>query len=858
MVSLFYYASLRHWKAEKGKVLITVLGIALGIAVFVAIRVANQSVIESFRQSIDAVSGKADLQILGGDLGIDETLYPQLLAVPGVKNISPVIQGSAAVRNHPGEILMLMGIDIFSGSKIRKLSFKKRSQKKFGGFNFALNPEAVILTERFADKYGYKVGSEIELVMSNAVRSLTVYGLMKMEGPAKAMGGNVAVMDIAFAQEYFHRLGRLDRIDVVVKPDPGNPDYKPVAEVKKRLRKIFPANIEVVRPERKNSQVDKMIGSYQLNLSAMSLIALLVGIALVNNTLSSAVAGRRTQIGILRSLGATRRQIFYLFLAEAAVLGVIGSGLGILLGHLLSYSAVGAISRTVSALYAKTRVAALVITPETVALGMAAGITASVVSSLYPARNASLTPQAETLRPGYYEITRKKQYKKYFLRGVFCLSLAYAACFVPPVRGIPLFGFISNLLIIVGVSLWIPPVTEAAGRWLTPVYIRLFKTEGIISGQNITHSLVRSSSAVAATMISLGMMLSVLIMVKSFRRTVVEWSDQNIKADFYAISGSRFAPGIHDTLPESLIGKLSRLPGVADVNGYRGIEVKIENRGHVYLSSKDLRLNRKYRRLKFLDGEEDEIFNQAIEQEGVLISESLAVKYRKARGDSLTVLTPEGDKKFTVAGVFYNYSYDRGMIALDRRYYLKYWHDHKINGLPIYLQAGANPERVKEAVLAAADEPLIIIDERTFKKEIMTTFDKTFAITYALELIAVVVSLLSIINALLISIKERRRELGILRALGFLRGQISRIVLLEASIIGFIGSALGIVLGLFMSLVLIYVINKQSFGWTIQFVFPSQAVLTATAGIFLTSLGAGWFPAKKAAGLEIAGAVHYE
>ncbi len=343
LFSLFRLFTLRELLSSRGRPLLTIFGIALGISVYLAIRLANSHALASFATTLDAVAGKATLQVSAGDLGFDEMLFLKVKGTPGVLHAAPVVQATALVKGKEGAALLVLGVDTFSEEFIREYDFNTAGERKLT-LSMLSEPDTIFITERMARGQGIKAGDRLVLLTDAKARPFRVRGLLRERGAALAFGGNLAVMDIAAAQEAFQRLGRLDRIDII--PAPG----VRLEVLQERLKAVLPPHLSVERPVRRNARVDEMLSSFRLNLSVLSFIALLVGLFLVYNTMSTAVVRRRREIGILRALGVTSREILLLFSLEAASLGLAGSALGVILGYLFARGALEAVSKTVSLL----------------------------------------------------------------------------------------------------------------------------------------------------------------------------------------------------------------------------------------------------------------------------------------------------------------------------------------------------------------------------------------------------------------------------------------------------------------------------------------------------------------------------
>ncbi len=385
---------------------ITVLGVALGVAVVLAIRLANGGVLDSFRVGLDHVAGKSRLQVSAGELGFDETLFPQIAQVPGVAKAVPLIQELTPVEGFPREVLLVLGVDILADSEVRE--YRGPSPELADPLQLLTEPDAILVPQRFARAHGLQVNGRIRLLTPRGVRPFTIRGLLADEGIARVMDGQVAVMDIAAAQEAFQKIGRLDRVEILLAPGAD------AGRVRVALKTVVPPEVGVERPEARNAQVEQMLGSFQLNLFVLSLVALFVGVFLVYNTMSVSVVRQRRQLSILRSLGVSRLQVLWLVLAEGAVIGLAGSALGIALGLALAQLTLGAISQTVSSLYAFVRPGRLSVDLPLMLQAALLGVATAIGSSLLPALDAlRATPCA-----GMSWATLERRHRPWTLAGV--------------------------------------------------------------------------------------------------------------------------------------------------------------------------------------------------------------------------------------------------------------------------------------------------------------------------------------------------------------------------------------------------------------------------------------------------------
>ncbi|MGH7432363.1 MAG: FtsX-like permease family protein [Candidatus Methylomirabilales bacterium] len=828
---------------------LTIFGIGIGVAAFAAIQLANRSVLASFHRTIDAVAGRSALTVTAGEVGFDETLLLTVRAAKGVQSAAPLVLNVAPVDGRPGEVLLVLGVDLLAEEAFRE--YLLAGQDEAVDLKILLQPETIFLSRPFATTHGLAVGDHITLLTGSRRRSFTIRGLLEPRGPARALEGHLALMDIATAQESFDRIGRLDRIDLVLEETAG------IDATATELAKVLPHHLTIERPEGRNQQVEKMLAAFRLNLNALSAISLVVAAFVIYNTLSLSVIQRRRQIGILRSLGVTGGEVAALFIGEALVLGGIGSLVGLGLGYLLAGQVLNTVSRTISHLYSFIRVTAVEFDPFTVLTAFGLGLSSSLLAALHPSLHAGRLTVREALDPGLAS-PHSRRPALLSLLGLLLLSGAYWASRQGAVGSTPLFGYVALVLLVLGGALLTPSAILGFSWAIRNLGQRVPGGTGLLLASHLSGYRGRHAVAVAAMMTALGMLIGLAIMIGSFRGTVEVWVQETIRADLVVTPASRFTKGVRAILPSELSDHVRAIAGIAAVDPFTGLKIAFRGR-ELLLAAGDFEVVAARGRLLFLRGDSSAILRGAKAQEGIIISETVALTHGIHSGDQVLLHTPNGPASFPVAGIFYDYTTDGGKIAMDRSLFRRHWGEQGINVLAVYLTSDADPdvmtERIKRAGEGAA---ILVMRNRDLKRRVLEIFDQTFAVTHALRIIAVIVAALGILNVLWASVLERQREIGILRSVGASRGQIFRVVLQEAGLLGLLAEILGVIIGLFLALVLIHVINKQSFGWSILFAFPPTILVTSAGLVLLTSLLAGFLPALYASRVNIADAVKYE
>ena len=849
-MSLFRWFILRQLRREPLRSGATVAGIAVGIAVVIAIRMANASSVLGFEAALDAVSGRTSLEITGAGIGVAEAELSRLEWLREYGLVSPVIDGDALLRpaggtNAEAEMVRVLGIDILRDRPFREYRLREGDhQREITTQEFLsllTDPRAVVLTQAFADRYQLSVGSAVELIVGDRRVELTVRGLLGDEGPAQVLDGNFALMDIAAAQLALDRLGRVDRVDVQLA------DGVMIAAAEEVIAVRLPPGLSVQRPERRGAQVEKMLAAFHFNLAALSYIALLVGLFLVYNTVSVSVIARRSEIGMLRTAGASRRTVLMMFLGEALSLATVGCALGAPLGWLLAQGAVWLTSSTISIFWVATAARVPPLDAGYVGLAFAVGVPLAIAAATVPALEAArLTPIAAVRSEA--ELALRAQLPRRYLIGATTLFVAggwFAAW--PPVSGLPVFGLIAALAVVFGAALLVPPVLYVLQRfkwrWL----------EAELARANLGGAIRRVAISVGALSVSLAMMVAIAIMIGSFRETVEYWVGQTLQADLFVAAARQSPVGDRATVSADVEDAIASHPAVVAIDGFRGLDVPY-NDSLVIVGSGRFDVLFEHGNLMFkrpADGRS--AMADASRRGAVAVSESFSLKFDTKVGDSIELPTSRGVTAFPVAAVYYDYSSDRGQVVMDHTTFTRYYDDRRPSGLTAYLVDGADPDRVREGILTrlGSGHAVFINTNASLRSQVLQVFDSTFSITYALEAIAIFVSMFGVASTLLTLALERRQQIAMLRLVGAGRRHLRRMIMIEATILGVVSLGIGLVVGFVLSLILIYVINVQSFGWTIQFHLPVLFLVQSSLLILAGTALAGLYPARLAGRFEL-------
>jgi putative ABC transport system permease protein len=866
---LFYRLLVRPLFREPVRTALTVLAIALGVAVVLAIDLAGAAAAGSFRSSMETLAGDNDLEVVSAG-GVPESAVGTLAQLPYALRISPRVEDYAVVPETK-QTFPLLGIDLiaesdaYAGAKSSTNLLADGGQDPQRTLRDFENPDSVYV----GASLGRKFGDRVDLLINDQVKTYTVRGVYP-----DAQGNEAAVvMDISAAQRALRRFGRVDRILIKVpdseatnsleqnsgSPNSQTADRPSMEDWQQRIKSALPPGLEV-RPQGTATNENRhMLQAFRWNLRLLSYISLVVGAFLIYNTVSVSVVRRRAEIGIVRALGASRRSVLAAFIGEAATFGIAGAAIGLPLGRLMASGAVKLLALTVDALYVSSRPGAIALTPAAFFEALVIGVGVAVASAYAPAREAARVSPVEAMARGRreYDVGVHK-FRDLGMAAVLTMAAAVASR-APAVAGKPILGYLSALLLIAASALAIPAFVATATRAGSQILQRSFGVEALLASRSLSASLRRTSVLVGALSTAIAMMTSVGIMVGSFRETVVRWMGDQLPADLYIRPAASPGADRHPTISPALADAIAKLPGVAAVERLRAYEIAYDGLPAT-LAAADLQTARPDKNSAFFSGRPTaQVFADLRDANAVVVSEPFTNKHHVKAGDALKLSLGNAQASFKIVDIYYDYSSERGAILMDRNTLLRYLPDPAPSNLAVFIAAGTSADEVRAEILrAAADYRILIFSNGNLRGEAIRIFDRTFAITYALEAVAIVVAVMGVAGALLALVIDRRRELGLLRFLGSSKNQVRKLILVEAALLGLLANVAGVVLGFAISLILIFVINKQSFGWTIRFHWPVAVLLGALTTVYAATVVAAFYPAEVAVTLNPLEVLHDE
>ena len=841
----------RHYLRHPWQLVLGVAGISLGVAIVLAIDLTNTSASRGFDIANQSVAGDISHQIFGGSRTFDEEIYRALRADHGIYQISPWVEGELSLRHADQDHrLRIAGMDplaLMRRQSGREDGARGRSGVYEFGFRLIHDPGTVVMLSSAARRAGISEPGEFEYYRGDTRGTLRVIAIIPDEDyPAPAAMENTLVGDIASAQELLGLEGRLSRIDAWL--------TEGQAEIVERL---LPTDLQLESSGARGNAMQQMTRAFQINLTALGLLALLIGAFLIYNTMTLSVLQRRPRIAVVRTLGLTRRELLIMVLSEAMVIGILGTLLGSAGGIWLSKMLVSLASRTLNDLYFASEVQAVTWSAWSMAKATMLGLGATVAASILPANEAARTPPTVTQSRSALEISTRLRSRALMLTG---LALAIGAAMVLMLSGRSIIaGFFGLFMVVMAFAVMTPALLVLLVGLATPVMRSLFGLLGGVGARDVLSSLSRTQVAVAALAISISATVGVALMISSFRGSVEEWLDSFLRADIY-ISAQRGEA--RSALSPELVEQIRQRPGVDSVSTLHARRIwREEELVRVNVIDLDEQV---FANFQFLDGAVSDRWQQFSSENSVIVSEPWAYRHNTRTGDRITLPTPGDDSEdktlFTVTGVFRDYSSDQGIITIHTDTWDRHWPAADPPSLGIYLDPAVDATDFRQSLETELLDGagLSARDNRSLKRFSLEIFDRSFAITDVLRVLTVIIAFIGILGALMAIQLERHREFAVLRAIGLTTRDLRRLLLIEGGLMGLAAGILAVPLGVALSWLLIFVINRRSFGWSMEFIVDPGYLLSALLLGLLAGLAASLYPAWYMSRTTPAAALRHE
>ena len=841
-------ASLRYLRQHPWQFGLSVLGVALGVAVVLAIDLTNASALKSFARSIETVSGRATHQIRSAAGEIPESVYVRLRRELGFRQAAPAVEGHVSLAEHPGQALQLLGVDPFAEAPFRPY-LRQLTLDGTDSLNQLLTAsDTAILAATTARNLGVGIGDVLTVRIGTQTHPLRIVGLLApSEGFREQALRNLLLTDIGTAQRLLGLAGKLSRVDLRL---PENPEWEA------RLRDFLPDGLRLEPVAAQVHTGAKLTRAFRINLTALSLLALLVGTFLIYNMLSFAVVQRYPLIGRLRALGVTRREVMRMVVWEALGIGLLGTALGLVCGGLLAQHLLAFVTQTINDFYFTLALQDLHLDTWTLAKGIGLGLGATLLAVLAPALEASGIPPLTVLRRSSTETSHRRLLRWSGGLGVLLLPCGVALLQLPTESLLVSYAGLFALLI--GFALLTPGVTGLLLRMLRPLASRLFGTLGTMAVRGVQAELSRTSVAIAALMVAVSAAIALGIMVGSFRGTVVQWLESQLWADVYVSPPSLVSNRHTSFMDQETVDLLATAPGVRYATRYRHFRAETPEGPLAILA-----LNLPPAGLasaRFKDDGGTDPWQDFGTKPVVVASESLAYRRNLQTGAALEIQTPQGFQRFRVSGVFHDYASEQGFVLMSRTVFQQFWNDDRVNTMALQLAPGVDVEqairqlqqRLREAGRSSgldhsARSDVILRSNRALREKSLEIFDRTFAITKVLQVVVAGVAFIGVLSALMALQLERQRELGVLRATGMTPGQLWRLVTSQCGLMGLVAGVLAVPVGILLAVGLIHVVNQRSFGWTFPTIIEPAALLEGIALAVLAAVLAGLYPAWRMA-----------
>jgi len=822
-------ALVRYHRDRPWLFLLSVLGVALGVSVIVAMALAIESARLAFARSTEAVAGRTTHQVVPRSGPMDETVFRRVRVDARVRLSAPLVEGEVEAPALPGRVLTLVGVDPLSESGIR--SFLERAAAGAGALTSA--GRAVFSSAALAEEAGWGVGDSLTLVSREGPAAFVLAGMFGAGDEGGASG--LLVADISVAQPFLGLVGVLSRIDLRL------PDGEEGERAAERVRAVLPPDAQLTEAGVRATQVQQLTRAFELNLTALSLLSLVFGTFLIYNTITFSVVQRRETVGTLRALGAGRRQLAGAIVGEGLLIGLAGGLIGLGVGVVLGRGLVGLVTRTINDLYYTVSVRSVELSPRVLVGALILGVAAAGLAASLPAFEATRGAARSTLLRSALEEHSRVWVRRLLWVASVLLGAAWLVVAALP-ETVP-WGFVALTLILLAMAAAAPAAVTALSAALAAPAGWIAGTLGRSAVRSIGRALSRTGPAIAALVVSIAVTVGMGGMISSFRTAVADWLGQTLQADVYVSPPGSGSVGPQGVLDTEFVERVRALPEVGQVSRYRGLDLSADV-GLVRMVALDL-AEAGESAFRFEEGEAAAALSAFRLEDAALVSEPF--RYRTGLGvDSVVVLpTPAGERPFRIAGVFTDYGTERGTLMISRAAYDRYWDDPATSSLGLFAAPGVSTAAVITAARSAAGERAVVLQSNgELRERSLVVFDRTFAVTSALRLLAFAVAFIGIVGALMALELERVREFGLLRASGLTPAGLRALIVGETTFLGLACGVVAVPAGWALAYLMVHVINRRSFGWgmdlTLGWELAAQALVLGVVGALLASLYPAW------------------
>ncbi len=794
--------------------LATIFGVAIGVGSVIAIVLSCQAAIRAMVEDVEVIAGRAQFEITSPG-SIPQTLLGDLRYLAKDAHIAPVVDGLVFVPKL-NDMIRVLGLDMLTDASFRELEWEGNEGIQQEQMIEILRAEGVLVPHALAQQLDIQSGSSFEIVSQAQTHSLDVITTFEPQNFSSSWD-RILIMDIAKAQTLLGKGGYIDRIEII--PRVGVKEQ----ELKSQIVSALPPQYNLGTPSDRSDQTARMIRALRFNLTALSGISLLVGAVLVAITLYTSVIQRKYIIALLQSLGASRKQIAYGVLIEAGSIGILGGITGVVFGIVGSWMALSSVRATVAAVVQGVPASSIQIEPMLVVVGIALGLMVSLLSSYWAVREALKTPPLQGLKADNPE---RKTVTSYFVNvglALLFVIIAIGSIYLPPYKGLPVPALFSALFVLL-TFVTLSPLAVDMTTWLVHKTVRSVKAVVIpLAASSLAAARERTALAASAICLSTALAISMTIMISSFRQTIVDWTSQATLSDLW-IRPLKTSSGVPaGNLSPSLIDLAVKEFGVERVDPFYRSETIIDGEKVTLGAGAFHPVRTRTGGVPFMDERPSrEVFQEAHKNNAVLVNESFMRRFGYGKGDVITMQVQDQTIQRKIEGVFYDYSSHQGNVIMDKDDFLQYYTTEGPEGIGVFLPDGISAQEGRET-LREKIPPNYAVDimlNQELRQEIMRVFERTFSITYALQIISSVVAGIAVLSVLFALVGERKQDLALLQSIGATGVQVIQMVIGKALIMGVIGLIGGIAAGYFVGVILVEVVNLQSFNWTLRFAMP--------------------------------------
>jgi putative ABC transport system permease protein len=833
---LFIWFSLRNMRKHMGRAVTVLFGIALGAAVFTSVRLSVNASLNSFTNSMDLIAGRADHVLTRPGGYVPDNLIAALLKQPMIRSASPVLSTYTRVSQEGAEPFLLIGFDPILDRPLRQWRIDDPDDQQGAVWlDLLTEPYTLIIGKPLALRIQRAAGDVLYLEHARQKARFRILGLLESSGLSLAEGGRIAVTDIATFQEFTGLFGKVDRIDLQLESFATQQDLADI-------QRLMPSGIQLNPPTATRESGQKMIRAYQLNLSILSFASLFVGMFLVYSLVALNAASRRHELAILRATGASGHHVFFIFLAEGAFLGVMGWLGAIPLGNFLTKYLLHGVSQTISTLFVRVQVDALSLSVAEIVFSFAVTVGISILAAYQPAREASRVPPKEALEISQLGVRTRSSPRRLALGGLVCILLVLPLSRLPAVFDMPLPGYLAIFLLFVGFALLAPWTLLKISHAFSSVLLKRIGIPAYLASRYVRDSGTRTAVSVGALITAVALFAALVIMIHSFRQTVEFWTYETIKGDLFLTSKMGEINRFRFAVPQEVMDHLQRYTSEVDILPNRRFFLSYGKFPYEF-ELLDMQGFLRYAAFFWLKGDPATIRPMLMRGEGVVVSEVFSNRTGLTVGDIFEAQIEESRVKLPILGIVRDYRTQGGVVFYSMANFNAQYHPSYVGGLRFFFKDRTQDidtavTRLRNDIIDHMGDKVDMYSGKGLRSAVLRIFDETFAVTTVLLLIALVIAALGIATTLTVLVLERSRQLNTLFAVGASFQQIRSMIFWEAAFLVVIGELAGIICGFMLSYLLVYVVNRQSFGWTFIYSVNWDALVLSIPLIIMTALAA--------------------